>query len=71
VPPVFELSCAPIPPTIINHTGAHPCRKVQQGEAIIKLHQPAATLKRGVTFRSINLRPDEEVVTAERLVGQK
>jgi hypothetical protein len=75
VPPVFELSCKPTPPTIINHTGAHPCRRHSKVSPWLNCVNQQRLSNVGsqqtVTFQSINLRPDVEVVTAECLVGQK
>jgi hypothetical protein len=75
VPPVFQLSCAPTPTTIINHTGAHPCsRHSKVGPWLNCVNQRQLSnvgSQHTVTFRSINLRPDVAVVTAECLVGQK
>ena len=75
MPPVFMLSCAPTPPTIINHTGAHPCSRHSKVRPWLNCVNQQRLSNVGsqqtVTFRSINLRPNVEVVTSECLVGQK
>jgi len=49
VPPVFELSCAPTSPTIINHTGAHPCSRHSRMRTGLTCANQQQLSKHGVT----------------------
>jgi predicted SPOUT superfamily RNA methylase MTH1 len=61
VPSVFELSCAPTFPKIINHTGAHPCSKhseVRTGLTCANQQQLSNVgSQHTVTIQSINFTP--------------